>query len=182
MERTLKRTLKNGAKIWSYGTMVGGDKDVNTTVRLMKTFGWEDSYSEEILKIVNEIRAQHTSDYDQIKAAYMYVVNNMKYVEDGTDEFVASPRHALSWLKQGDCDCMTTSVFSLLIALGFRDLYAKVIAWKDDPLGENDFTHVYAMALIPSLNIVIPLDPVMEKDGFGGEKQPVKRIKIYRIA
>lgn len=181
MERKLIRTLSNGAKMWSYGTMKGGDKDVDKTVRLMKYYGIQDSTSPEVQKIANEIRSQHSSDYAQIKAAYMYVVENMRYIEDGEDEFVASPRHALTWLKQGDCDCMTTSVVSILLALGFKDLYSKVIAWKEDS-AQNEFTHVYAMALIPSLNVVIPLDPVMEIAGFGGEKQPVKRIKIYRIA
>lgn len=77
---------------------------------------------------------------------------------------------------------MTTAIFSLLLALGFRKLYAKVIAWKPDSTGQNEFTHVYAMALIPSMDVVIPLDPVMEMLGFGNEKQPVIRTKIYKIA
>lgn len=181
LKRTLKRVLANGSKIWSYATMVGGDTDTDITAALMYEFGWADSTSPEIIQIANEIRAKYHKDLEQIKAAYMYVVENMRYVEDGTDEFVASPRYALTWLKQGDCDCMTTSVVSILLALGYKDIYAKVIAWKEEN-EENEFTHVYAMVLIPSYNIVIPLDPVMEAYGFGNEKQPVKRIKIYRIA
>ncbi len=182
MECKVVRTLENGAKIEDCGDMVGGDVDVDTTVQLMKQYGWADSTAQEIVKIAEQIKSDHPSDLEQIKAAYLHVVHTITYQPDGSDEFVASPRHALTWLKQGDCDCMTTAIFSLLLALGFRSLYAKVIAWKPDSTGQNEFTHVYAMALIPSMDVVIPLDPVMEMLGFGNEKQPVIRTKIYKIA
>lgn len=182
MRKLLIRTLENGAKVWSYGKMQGGDKDVDKTVWLMKKYAFDDKNDDAIMKIANEIKANNTTDLEKIKAAYMYVVEHIRYIEDGSDEFVASPRHSLTWLGQGDCDCMTTAIFTLLLALGYTKMYAKVIAWKEDETGENEFTHVYSMALIPDMNIVIPLDAVMEKKGFGNEKQPVKRIKIYRIA
>lgn len=182
MECKVVRTLENGAKIEDCGDMVGGDRDVDTTVQLMKRYGWADSTADNIVDIATRIKRENKTDLEQIKAAYFHVVNTIKYEPDGSDEFVASPRHVLGWLKQGDCDCMTTAVISLLLALGFRSLYAKVIAWKPDPTGENEFTHVYAMALIPSLDVVIPLDPVMEDRGFGNEKTPVIRTKIYKLA
>ncbi|MFN8359295.1 MAG: transglutaminase-like domain-containing protein [Candidatus Kapaibacterium sp.] len=175
-------TLDNGAQIEDCGDMVGGDIDVDTTVELMKRYSWADSTSNAILKIANEIKSKYSTDFEQIKAAYFFVVDTITYVPDGKNEVVVSPRHALTWRRKGDCDCMTTSVISILIALGFRNLYAKVIAWKPDTTGLNEFTHVYAMALIPSLDVVIPLDPVMEASGFGNEKQPVIRTKIYKIA
>ncbi len=181
MERKLLRTLKNGVRIWSYGTMVGGDKDVDNTVRLMKKYAWNDSQDEAIIRIANEIKQKYSTDIERIKAAYMYVVEHIKYKEDGENELVASPRHSLTWLGEGDCDCMTTAVFALLLALGYRRLYAKVIAWKEENV-ENEFTHVYSLAFIPSLNIVTPLDAVMMQYGFGHEKEPVRRIKIYKIA
>lgn len=181
MERKLYKVLPNGAKIWDYGVMKGGDRDVDKTVRLMKKYGTEDSHDEAIMKIASGIKSKYKNDIDQMRAAYDFVVKNITYKSDGKHEFVTSPRHLL-WLRTGDCDCMTTAVFALLLALGFRDLYAKVIAWRPDKTKKDEFTHVYAMALIPSLGKVIPLDPVMEKFGFGNEKQPVKRTKIYRIA
>lgn len=182
LPRTLIKTLPNGVKMWKYRSMKGGDKDVDVTVALMKQYALKDYKSPEVQTIAKQIRASTTNDIDEMRAAFMYIVDNVEYVDDGSNEVVASPRHVLTWLKKGDCDCMTTALVTLLMALGYKDIYAKVIAWKDDPTGKNEFTHVYAMALVPSLNIVTPLDPVMESSGFGGEKQPTKRIKIYRIA
>mgnify|MGYP003465971447 FL=1 len=182
MSRTLIKTLPNGVKMWKYRSMKGGDKDVDVTVALMKQYAKKDYMSPEIQAIAKKIRAQTSNDIEEMRAAFMYIVDNVKYVDDGTNEVVASPRHVLTWLKKGDCDCMTTALVTLLMALGYKDVYAKVIAWKEDPTGKNEFTHVYAMALIPSLGFVVPLDPVMESSGFGDEKQPQKRNKIYRIA
>jgi len=180
--RVLLKTLANGVRVWKYGTMKGGDGDVDATIALMKSYAWQDYQSPELTKIAKEIRAKNLTDIEEIKTAYMYVVNHITYKEDGKNEVVASPRHALTVLGYGDCDCMTTALISLLMALGYKDLYAKVIAWKEDSTGVNEFTHVYALALLPSLGIVVPLDCVMESSGFGSEKQPVKRLKIYRIA
>lgn len=178
---TLLRTLTNGARMWDFGVLRGGDPDIDKTVGLMKLFAWNDYNSRAIMQIASAIKSKYKTDIQQIKAAFFFVITTMGYVEDGKNEFVASPRHTLTWLRQGDCDCMTTALLCLLLALGFRKLYAKVIAWKEDENQSDEFTHVYALVYVPSLDKVIPLDPVMEYEGFGHEKLPVKRIKIYKI-
>ncbi|MEP7217432.1 MAG: hypothetical protein ABI876_00870, partial [Bacteroidota bacterium] len=72
----------------------------------------------------------------------------------------------------GDCDCQSTALASLLIAMGYEPRF-RVVAWR-----RMDFTHVNVKVYLPGRK-PIPLDAVMKYAGWNNEKPANYREKIY---
>lgn len=178
----LTKTYNNGSNRYSYGQLPLGDEGVKMTINLMSFLAHKDKKSSFIKELAAKIKRVAKSQLEMVKMAHEWVVNNVDYIKDGKNEVVAAPRHLGTWLKQGDCDCMSTFLVSLLKAMGFEKTYFKTIAHKQENANIGDpFTHVYVMATIPELNITIPLDPVMEHYGFGHEHKPIRRERIFAV-
>lgn len=123
------------------------------------------------------------------------VADNVPYVDDPPDEegnpqeFYVAPILILDGTyPQGDCDDLSGLLNCLLLAAGF-DVALKVIAWRPERRKDGDpYTHIYSLCHIPGLG-TIPLDPVMQEmrrdgkgyDGFGNERAPVFRSKVFWI-
>jgi len=189
--------LSNGATVWDYGEYRGGDFGVDDTLQLMRDYIHKDKHNPEIVSLAKNI-APKGSEITVLKSLFNWVVNNITYIDDGDNpivqqyapvnreedvrhEFVQTPSNLLK-TRLGDCDDMTTLFACLCYARGFKKIYAKVIAWKwkNRKIGDP-FSHVFNMVYLPEANVTIPCDVVMGVSGFGNEKTPTFRQKIYRF-
>lgn len=103
------------------------------------------------------------SDECEIITVWNFVVLNVRYVldPDGYDLF-STTRYTLE-AGGGDCDDMVIVLASLLRALGFRDVRARVVSTNS-----RAWEHVYAMVGLPKSNSVrgrgqlLALDPTVK--------------------
>jgi hypothetical protein len=182
-----------------------GDKGIDATIEQMRKNVYKDLHFELIDVIADSIRKQckdiQDKDEKQLcmaKAAYKYVVDNIKYKLDekiceldektnhldcASTELLLSPRHAFL-NGYGDCDCMSMALGALFINLGMPARF-RVIAWN--PKTKNDFTHVYSeVGLFLKIDgkrqpVWIPADAVIPDKTFGHEKNETFRAKSYRV-
>jgi transglutaminase-like putative cysteine protease len=172
----------------THGPLPLGDHGVDVTVtEHMTRLAVRDMTSREIVTIAGRIDAKcpafgtRAGDECRLWAAFKAVVDTVTYVNDpDTAEHITAPKFLMTTHPEGDCDCMSTALASILMALGYPVRF-KTIAWRGD-----DFSHVYLEVHVPSRFMWIPLDPVYQMPGdryhgFGQEKAPVLRAKLYPI-
>lgn len=158
------------------GRLPVGDAGVDKTIEEMRRMARADASSAEVRQLVGRFR---DDDWGFLQDAFRYVVKTVPYISDPAgEEFVVAPRHLIAkrWVG-GDCDDMSTLLAALLIATG-RKVWFKTIEWKPDVSG---FTHVYLLGEVPSAQLAIPLDAVKGPTGFGWEKRPYRRAKVYPV-
>lgn len=174
----------------SHGPLPLGDEGVDLTVEAhMVRLAVRDADSPEIRAIASRIErscedpsGSESGDHCRIWGAFKAVVDTVTYVNDpATAEHITAPKYLMTTKPQGDCDCMSTALASILMALGYRTQF-KVIAWRSD-----SFTHVYLEVWVPSKGIWMPLDPVFQVPGdkyhgFGQEKDGIRRKKLYPVS
>lgn len=156
-----------------------GDRGVTQTIALMRRYARNDAQIPEITAIAK--RAKRKSSIATLKALYNYVIRKHAYRNDPKQtELVRSPRHMVTRREHraGDCDDLSTLLAALLLAAGYRTAY-KVIAW--DYKRGRAFTHVYVLVYLPDVKRWMPLDPVMKTQGFGRERAPIIRRRVYPI-
>lgn len=161
----------------------GTDETVKEMIRLIKS-GMKSS---DVQEIASSLKSQTKSDLDYFQAAHAFVVRNIEYKNDrwkGKEaEVLASARLTLTGRRPyGDCDDMVIALATLLM-LNNMKAAIKVVAWK--PKQKDQFTHVYLLGYVPSLNAWIPADPVRDatlgQSGFGWEIAPIFKRKIYQV-
>lgn len=158
------------------GRLPVGDAGVDKTIEEMSRMARSDASSTELQRVIAQFRGD---DWGFLQDAFRYVVKTVPYISDPEgQEFVVAPRHLIAkrWVG-GDCDDMSTLLAALLLAAG-RKCWFKTIEWKPDVSG---FTHVYLLGEVPSLQLAIPLDAVKGATGFGWEKRPYRRAKVYPV-
>lgn len=161
-------------------TIATGDRGIRQTVRNhMIRLTRRDAKHPKIVAQARKLRGNN--DEQTILNTFKYVVDTYSYRHDPDDyEMISAPVRILEGLPVDagrDCDDLSVILAALLKANGYTT-YFKIIDWKPD--GEG-FTHVYVMVLVPTIDKVIPLDPVMKMKGFGYEKSPVNRSEVFKI-
>lgn len=166
-------------------TVPSGDSGVQETLRHMARLAKRDAKNTIIKEMAEKLR--DNSATNTIKNVFVHVVKTIPYVADPPDrEKIVAPIYTLTReVIGGDCDCQSTAMASLLLALGFKVGF-KVIAWDKARCNKSKcpFSHVYVIVKNPDLQGThqwMPLDAVLKYDGFGREKAPVIRSKMYRI-
>lgn len=163
-------------------TAPDGDASIDTTVQKpMCEFIAQDSEHPCIVALARRLKAGARTTQEAIYNAFAHVVRTIRYKNDPPQyEFVQAPKYLLGcevpypgYRQEGDCDCMTTALGAILAAMGIEPLI-RVVAWR-----KRDYTHVNARVQLPS-GEMLALDPVMKRDGFGGEKHARFREKVYR--
>lgn len=174
-----------------------GDAAIDTTVSHMIRLTKRDAKSPVIQGVARSLMQEHADcgdmcDIAYVRAAFRYVVDNVKYKYDHEHihdhikgisdsramgiEFMIAPKHQIAQeIFAGDCDDMTMLLGSILMAMGF-DIAIKVIAHKT-----HQFSHVYLLVHLPQRGFWTPLDPVLGNDGLMYEKPDVIRTKEYVV-
>ncbi|HCN05126.1 MAG TPA: hypothetical protein DIS79_05850 [Bacteroidetes bacterium] len=130
-----------------------------------------DAKNPKIKAIVKRLKSKSKTTEGFIHECFKLVVREIEYRTDEYQgekvEVVVAPIHTLAGdRKFGDCDCMVTALCCLLIAGGVK-CGIRIVAWK--PESKKRFTHVYALAYDPGLDITIPMDPTAGNRGYGWE-------------
>jgi|GEM_PF-3434016 len=163
-------------------TAPDGDESIDTTVQEpMCELMARDSQHPCIVALARRLKAGTRTAQDAVYRAFEHVVRTIRYKSDPpTYEWVQAPIYLLGcekpypgYRQEGDCDCMSTALAALLLAMGFEPMF-RVVAWR-----KSDYTHVNARVRLPSGEI-LALDPVMRMSGFGREKRAEYREKVYR--
>lgn len=164
-------------------TVGDGDARVDGTVEHMIRLAHADKDHPKVVAIAKRIQKTSEHDYDYIQAVHDFIVDDIEYRLDEHEgesiEVVAAPRHTIGGnRKYGDCDCMVTAFATLMLIAGY-DCKVKVVAWR--PEAATEFTHVYIVCHIPSLDVWIPCDPTRGRDGFGWQVSPRYREHLYDV-
>ncbi len=158
--------------------LAGGNAGTRYVLSHMARLAVRDSKDNVIRTIAAQIRRNckafktiEEKEYCELFAAYKYVSDNVKYIYDPEDrEHVTAPKYLLTTNKYGDCDCMSTAFSSILIALGYANQFKVIKADKKT----DEYSHVYNVVFVPSINSWIPVDTILpqvkNKNGFGNEK------------
>jgi len=156
-----------------------GPRGTLKVLRLMKRLALRDTSDPTVIRIAKAIRSsckfrnQEEKEYCEIRSAFNYIVDNVQYVLDPKKkEHVTAPKYLLTNHKWGDCDCMSTSLSAILNCLGYDNQFKVIKADKEYP---DEYSHVYNVVFVPSLNSWIPVDTVFQLpfnryNGFGNEK------------
>lgn len=132
------------------------------TIATMRRLARRDMKDPSVRNIVTSCKRRN--DLATVQCIYEWVINNVMYKHDPKRvELVIAPKRVIEEFHDGDCDDMATILACLLMSAGF-DVAFKTIAWR-----VPDYTHVYVIVFIPSLNGWIPLDAVLRTQGFGRE-------------
>lgn len=139
-----------------------GVAGVGQTIAVMRRLARRDMSDPAVKRIVNSCKKSR--DLATVECIYNWVINNVTYKSDPKRiELVIAPKRVIEEFHDGDCDDMATLLACLLKSAGY-DVAFKTIAWR-----VQDYTHVYLIVFIPSLDGWIPLDPVLRTQGFGRE-------------
>lgn len=153
-----------------------GDLGVDITVGLMIGFIREGANDPVVRDAIGTL--DRSNQEQAVRSAFDLVLAKVRYELDPDDEELV--RAAWVTLNRGmavgDCDCMTVALGSMCAGMNIP-CWVKVIDWRDDV---DEFTHVYLLAEVRR-GVAIPLDPVMGRVGFGGERWPLKRHKEYKV-
>lgn len=159
-----------------------GDAAVDYTVRgPMCWLAVRDAAHPCVQALARRLSAGARSPVEAIRRAFAHVVDTIPYEPDPEDrEEVTAPIYTLGcvlpyrgYRPHGDCDCQSTALFALLLAMG-HDPTFRVVAWR-----KPDYTHVNVVVMLPD-GTSIPLDAVMKYDGWGRQRPARFREKFYR--
>ncbi len=163
-------------------TVPDGDAAVDYTVRgPMCVFAVRDAADPCVRSLARRLKAGTRSDEEAIRAAFEHVVRAIPYVPDPEEyEQVVAPIYTLGcrspypgYRPHGDCDCQSTALYALVLAMGYEPAF-RVVAWR-----KWDYTHVNLVVTLPD-GRVIPLDAVMKSGGWGRQRPATYREKFYR--
>ena len=121
----------------------------------------------------------------EIEAIFKFVKDNVRYTRDIEGvEFVKNPVLMLKDIQrgmygsaQGDCDCMSTFLATLLESAGYR---AKFVIVRTSGNPYKTYNHIYVKAFDPKTSRWIPLDATMKEKPFGWEPESLAK-KEYII-
>lgn len=153
-----------------------GDRGVDMTVGLMVGLIRRGARNAVVKGLTKPINGRRRAE--ALRKCFDVVLARIRYELDPADEeLVRAPWVTLKDAKGvGDCDDMTVALGALVRSLGIP-CWVKVIDWKP---GVGEYTHVYLVADAGD-GWAIPLDPVMGKGGYGAERWPVFRSKLYKV-
>jgi len=120
--------------------------------------------------------------YGEVDAIYQWLQNHTHYVKDiDGEEMLQSPLVALDMIDkgfafQGDCDCLTTLLLSLLKSIGFA-CAIRIAGYKND----GKYTHVYGLVYMSDFGEWLPIDPIKRGVMVGWEESSLLRNKDYQI-
>jgi len=183
-----------------------GDAGVRRTLHIMRDLARRDAADDRIRSIVRrhrqgtaagtaraaasdaylqEIASKHRkgSSRETAYALWQFMVRNFPYVADPDDiEHVNAPVYTLTKtapFPYRDCDDLTCAYAGLLTAAGIPNRF-KVIAWrKTRP--PRQYTHVYNEWYDTGTRRWVPVDIVMQRDGWNNERKPILRSETYPV-
>lgn len=129
--------------------------------------------------IVSPVRSH---DYlEEIKRIFDWVQKNIRYVRDivGVETIqiplvTLSPRYSDIGIGAGDCDDQVLLLASMLLSIGVRNIYARVVTYN---VTDKEYKHIYLVLVYNGK--VYSLDPIAKDKSFGYEvkyysKQDIK--------
>jgi len=160
---------------WKIGI---GDNAIDNTVDHMVRLSMRDRSDAKITTLAESLAGK--TDRATAKAAYNWIMRNIPYIEDPVDrEQLTAPRLLVDGPIDGsDCDDHSMLFASIMASMKIP-VWFKVIAWRS-----RNYTHVYPLVGLREEGIVIPVDTVLglaDGNGFGKEKTPVRRSKVYGL-
>lgn len=120
---------------------------------------------------------------DEYLACYYFVLSHTRYMRDPrTVELVRKPSKIARQILAGempalDCDDMTGLLCAMTLAVGGQAQVCTVAFPKMLYQGEQQYSHVFAIAIEPNTNRSIILDPVAASK----TKQMLSRVKAAKI-
>lgn len=152
----------------------GGFESGVETTALIKKIANEYKLNPMIRVLATRIVANVDSqDYlNELKTMFEWVRDNIRYVRDiESVETLQTPDVTLPrsvsprlGIGCGDCDDHTLLLATLLKAIGFRDIYARIVTFSPS---EREWKHIYLMAKVKGK--IYPLDAIMKEKPFGWE-------------
>ncbi len=133
------------------------------------------SVASDIIKDVPE-----KDKWGEVDAIYNWVRNHTHYVKDiDGEEMLQSPLVGLDMIEkgfnfQGDCDCLSSLLLSLLKSVGYP-VSIRIAGYTND----GKYTHVYC--LVCMYGEWIPADPIIKDCTLGWEGPNPLRTKDYQI-
>jgi hypothetical protein len=143
----------------------------------------------EVQAAVEEVtRGIHPSDRRSLMIATMnWILAKMKYVFDqdesrrlfgttGDVELVKSPRAVLE-SKRYDCDCISTLISAIFLALGIPTRIVTVSFHDMQQVGPDGYEHVFVQGFDDVTNSWFVIDPVSHPN----EDKMIRSVKFSRI-
>ena len=91
--------------------------------------------SKDLLEKVQELKAKHTNEIDQVKEIYYWVKDNVKYIafEDGYGGFIPRMPNDVFEKRYGDCKDMATLIYTMIRSAGIESVYLTWIGSREKP-------------------------------------------------
>jgi len=154
------------------------EQSTSDTIDRMIQLAHTGSRSPVIKAIANQCLQQASRQEDLrglVRCVYQWVKGHVTFVEDetiahellgisyedmntpeGAIDLVIAPEVLVQMANpRGDCDCFSTLLASILIALGFKTWFVSI---KVDPQEPYRWSHVYIQTYLPDEGVTIPLD------------------------
>ncbi len=204
--RTPVTLLDGGSAVLVREKLPSGDAGVRRTLQIMRNLARRDAENDRLRSIVKEhrqvtaagtaraaaadgyfqdIAARHRQGSDRATAyaLWQFMVKNFPYADDPDHiEHVTAPVYTLTKatpFPYRDCDDLACAYAGLLTAAGIPNRF-KVIAWrKTRP--PRQYTHVYNEWYDTNARRWVPVDIVMQGDGWNNERKPILRSETYPV-
>lgn len=154
------------------------EKSTSDTIDRMRELAISGSQSQVIKDIANGCIRDASNQEDirgLVRCVYFWVKGHVRFVEDetiahelfgisyesmntpeGAIDLIISPEVLVSMPDpMGDCDCFSTLLASLLIALQLKVWFVSI---KVDPNEPYRWSHVYTEVYLPDEGLILPLD------------------------
>lgn len=158
-------------------TPFDNERSTADTIDRMVQLAQAGSRSKTIQAIANECLQKASKQEDMrgvVRCVYLWVKGHITFVEDeqiahdwlgisydqmntpeGALDLVISPEVLVTTYPYGDCDCFSTLLASLLIALHLKVWFVSI---KVDPSEPYRWSHVYVMTYLPDEQTTVALD------------------------
>lgn len=135
---------------------------------------WDDVY-----RLGPQRRCPMNDGACELEAIWNFVVLNIRYVydPDGFDLFLSLKR--MLEARAEDCDGFTIAFGSMLRAVGFQNVFARVVS-----VGGKQWEHVYTVVGLPKqgpIQQLVPLDPTVEGARPGWEYPGATKVRDFRL-
>jgi hypothetical protein len=81
----------------------------------------------------------------EVTAIWNFIVLNLRYTQDQAGEDTYQSLRASLEIGAADCDDMTIAFATLLKAVGFEEIYARIVS-----MGGETWDHIYAIVVLPN--------------------------------